>query len=397
MARKGYVTLTLTLPDGTRKYFYGKTKEEAQEKLDSARMLLRAGIDIQGSTTFGEYAQMWYNVYKKPDLREMSRACIVNTLNVHILPYLSAVPMQDVTPMAIKGCLNHLQDKSHSLYRHVLQTLRAIFLCAVDDRIIAASPVPNSLRAKGRAKKEKVPLTREQEKTLLEALDGTRAHLFVWLLAATGVRRGEALGLMWDCVDLSDLSNATITVRRNLIFVNSVPRLEETPKTDAGFRVLPLPPDLAAALALNRKKARSIFVFPKSNGEMMTEGSFRRLWGLIEARRVPEEDPNEQSTRQDDGQRQKKIDRHPWVDRRIDFDVTPHLLRHTFATRCFEDGMDIKEVQRLLGHASPSITMEIYVHYCESQRQQETFDKVRRSKNYLRGDLPRLEEKKAGS
>ena len=68
MARKGYVTLTMTLPNGDRKYFYGKTKEEAQEKLDNARMMLRAGIDIQNNITFGEYAQSWYTIYKKPDL-----------------------------------------------------------------------------------------------------------------------------------------------------------------------------------------------------------------------------------------------------------------------------------------------------------------------------------------
>ena len=79
----------------------------------------------------------------------------------------------------------------------------------------------------------------------------------------------------------------------------------------------------------------------------------------------------------------RKAKRSAWIDRCIDFDVTPHLLRHTFATRCFEDGMDIKEVQHLLGHASPNITMNIYLHYCEQQRQKETFDKVRESKKYL--------------
>lgn len=48
--------------------------------------------------------------------------------------------------------------------------------------------------------------------------------------------------------------------------------------------------------------------------------------------------------------------------------------------------MDIKEVQHLLGHASPNITMNIYLHYCEQQRQKETFDKVRESKNTLLPD-----------
>ena len=380
MARKGYVTLTLTLPDGTRKYFYGKTKAEAREKLDEARMLLRAGIDIQGTTTFGEYAQQWYNIYKKPDLRDESKASIVNALNTHLLPYLSSVPLQDVTPTAVKGCLNHLNGKSRSLYRTVLQVLRAIFDCAVDDRLIAVSPVQKKIKAKGTPPKEKEPLTREQEKTLLTALEGTRAHLLVWLLDATGVRRGEALGLMWDSVELSDIANATIRIQRNLIFVNGKAVLEEMPKTEAGFRTLAIPKDLAAMLSKKRRSANSLFVFPTARGEMMTPGSFRRLWGLIDARRVSEEDRD--ASEQEDA-KGKKIDRHPWVNRCIDFDATPHLLRHTFATRCFEDGLDVKEVQHLLGHASPEITMKIYLHYCESQRQKDTFDKMRRSRENI--------------
>ena len=375
MARKGYVTLTLTLPSGTRKYIYGKTRQEAQEKLDQAKMLLRAGIDLEDRTTVGEYAQMWYNVYKKPDLREKSKESIVNALNNHILPYLSSVPVQDVTPMAIKNCLNHLSDSSHSLYRTVLQVLRALFDSAIDNRLIVVSPVPKNLKAKGHASKEKLPLTREQETILLDALSGTRAHLLIWLLDATGVRRGEALGLMWDCVNLDDIQKATIFIRRNLVFVRGRSVLEDTPKTDSGFRELPLPADLAAELLKKRKTAKSLFVFPKSDGQMMSESSFRRLWEMIDARRVL-------PPVTEFGADQQEVDRHPWIRRTIDFDVTPHVLRHTYATRCFEAGMDVKEVQRLLGHATPDITMKIYLHYCEAQRKEETFQKSRDSRSF---------------
>ena len=57
--------------------------------------------------------------------------------------------------------------------------------------------------------------------------------------------------------------------------------------------------------------------------------------------------------------------------------VTPHVLRHTYATRCFEAGMDIKEVQHLLGHADPTVTLKIYTHYCEQSRQEATFSSAR--------------------
>ena len=72
MPRKGYITKSLTLPNGKRKYIYGKTQAEVEEKFLEAKLLLRAGIDLDDGTTVGEFAQMWYNVYKKPDLKMKS-------------------------------------------------------------------------------------------------------------------------------------------------------------------------------------------------------------------------------------------------------------------------------------------------------------------------------------
>ena len=57
--------------------------------------------------------------------------------------------------------------------------------------------------------------------------------------------------------------------------------------------------------------------------------------------------------------------------------VTPHVLRHTYATRCFEAGLDIKEVQYLMGHSDPSVTLGIYTHYCKKSREEATFEKAR--------------------
>ena len=371
MPRKGYITKSLTLPNGKRKYIYGKTQAEVEEKFLEAKLLLRAGIDLDDGTTVGEFAQMWYNVYKKPDLKMKSKQSILNALNNHILPYMSGVRVRDVSPMMIKNCLNHLADQSHSLYKTVLQTLREIFDTAVDNNLIAKSPVPVKTKAKGIPAEEKEPLTKEQEDRLLLALKGSRAHLLVWFLAATGLRRGEALGLMWDSIDIKDVNKATVHVKRNLVFVSGKGFLEDTPKTSKSIRSVPIPADLAIALKVERSKSNSLFVFHKKNGEMMTESSFRRLWGIIDSRQKPSEDEN----------KAKKPNKHPWVQRILDFEVAPHQLRHTYATRCFEKGMDVTEVQRLLGHSSPDTTLRIYIHYCEKQRQDATFQKAREARS----------------
>ena len=227
------------------------------------------------------------------------------------------------------------------------------------------------MKAKGVKKTPVRALTVEQEKTLLEALDGTRAYLFCWFLLKTGMRRGEALAVMRDALNIKDLENASVHVKRNLVFVNGKSVLENTPKTDAGFREIPLPRDLAEAIRDQMSKSSSLFLFPMKNGEMMNENSFRAMWGLVKARKKP--DP--QFVKK---QKEKKIpDRHPDVKRIIDFDVTPHMLRHTYATRCIEKGMDVKEVQYLLGHTDPALTMKIYADYCEEQRKAGTFSKAR--------------------
>ena len=96
-----------------------------------------------------------------------------------------------------------------------------------------------------------------------------------------------------------------------------------------------------------------------------TTTSFRSLWSIVESRCVKD---GEQNPSIGGGMR-------PQVSRVIDFNVTPHLLRHTYATRLFERGLKMTEVQHLLGHESPDITMRIYVHYCASQDQIATFEK----------------------
>ena len=67
-----YKTKAIQLPDGTRKYLRGKTQEELDEKVLKAQILVNSGVDICSEETFGHFAQMWYDIYKKPYLRESS-------------------------------------------------------------------------------------------------------------------------------------------------------------------------------------------------------------------------------------------------------------------------------------------------------------------------------------
>ena len=195
----------------------------------------------------------------------------------------------------------------------------------------------------------------------LEALKDTGAtYLFVLMGLKTGLRRGELLGLMWDAIDLD---KGEIKVFRNLVIVNGHTQLEDTTKTKAGVRTVPVPDSLLELLKAEKAKTTSFFVFHKRDGSMMSQTAYKNLWHKVQIRHK-----NISFT--------PKKNNHLEVKRIIDFDVTPHILRHTYITRLFEAGLDIKEVQYLAGHADVTVTMKIYTHYSES-RKPDTFAKVR--------------------
>lgn len=261
--------------------------------------------------------------------------------------------------MHIIAVINELEGKSKELNRKTLQTLRNIFDSAVDNNLIVKSPVPLTLKPGGKAGEKKASISREHEAVLLNALKDTRAFPFVLIALNTGMRRGEICGLKWDCVDFDE---GIIRVRRNLVFNSASSTLNEYLKTDCSIRDLPITPVLEAELRKLKAESQSMFVIAKADGKAMTRSSFRSMWECVNRRKT---DPTKKA-------------RYGSVERCIDFEVTPHLLRHTFLTRCFENGLDMKEVQYLAGHKTPELTMRIYLHYQAEERKKTTFSKVRK-------------------
>lgn len=374
MAREGLYTKSLTMPNGKRKYFYGKTAEEAEEKLRQAKYEIGMGVDISNDITFGELAEIWYNVYKKPRLKSPnSQAAVLNVLNNHLLPNLTAVPVRKITTVQVQATLNQMAQHSVSLQTKALQTLKSILRMAVEDGVIAKSPITMSVRASGNPPEEKTPLTQEQTDRLLAAVSGTNAETFVMLGLCAGLRRGEILGLQWNDIDLG---NRQIHVCHNALLLDGKPTtISETMKTKNARRDIPIPDVLVQYLKEAQKKRRSDFVISMRSGTPLTKNAFRALWRIIDMRTIQEEaDPETGKPQmQELGSSPKN---HPGVVRTLDFHVSPHLLRHTYITRLFDAGMDLKTVQYLAGHATPDMTLRVYVHYLKNQKQVEAAKKI---------------------
>ena len=277
------------------------------------------------------------------------------------LPYLKGVPLKKVTPMQIQLILGNLSGQSKSLNDKAIQILRGIFNAAVDNNLIAKSPVPLRLRSGGIATKEKAALTVEQSRQLLNAVFGTRAYLFCLIALQTGLRRGEICGLMWSDIDFDA---QIIHVQHNAIFTNAQTVVSSDLKTAAARRDIPIPPTLLALLTSEKNGSESPFVLHMDNGGALSQTSFSNLWNMVRRRTV--DNPNDLGT---PARNSKMV-------RSLDFHVTPHQLRHTYITRLFESGLDIKEIQYLAGHTTIDMTLRVYTHYQHESRKKETAKKV---------------------
>lgn len=338
-----YKTKAIQLPDGTRKFLRAKTQEELDEKVLKAQILVNSGVDICSEETFGHFAQMWYDIYKKPYLRESSLNMIKFVLNQHILPFIGGYRLRDISPIQIQAIMASVADKSNSLQSKILVLLRNIFRAAQDNGLVAKSPVSTMLKPSGKRTQEKIALTPEECRLLLERVKNHRAKTFLLIALHTGMRRGEILGLQWNDIDFS---KKAIQVKHNAVLSEATTTVSENLKTAAGSRTIPLTEELESWLSQRKKTSHSQYVIAMQNHKPLTKSSYKSMWKLIER-----ELPNTH--------------------------VTAHILRHTYITRLFEAGLDIKEVQYLAGHSTVDMTLRVYTHYDRRSRAAQTAEKVR--------------------
>ena len=368
-SKSRYVTRTYTLPDGTRKYVYGKTVAEAEAKIAEVKALTEKGINVQDTTTFGELAKIWLEKYKAPYVKASSVYTIRIMLNSQAMPMLAPYKVRDINGALIRTWFGKVVAGGFVRSATLLTYVRDIFNAGVELGCIDKNPVPLTLRAPGQKKtvdKEKEVLPAALEIELMERLPAyTPERLFFVIGRYTGLRRGEIFALNWDSIDLEA---GVIVVRRNLAsdeeghsyFANSV-------KSETSLRELPIPMPLLNELqswyarfgctttaGLKTKVAFGAdgYLFCHNGGIPYTMQNLQTVWNRV--RKIAGE-----------------------VDPDYAKKFTPHVLRHTFITRLFERGLDIKEVQYLAGHSDAQTTLNVYTHFDKAARRDDTFGKVR--------------------
>lgn len=253
------------------------------------------------------------------------------------------------------------------------------FYSAERNQLIEYNPCAGLNAKGGKQGKRKEALTDQQAKILVDTVKGLPPYLFVMIGLYAGLRREEILGLQWDSVFL-DAPTPYISVQRAWRAEHNRPVISTVLKTKAAKRDIPIPKCLVECLREAKASSISDYVIADSQGEPLSYSQFMRVWQYIVVRSTKERTyykyVNGQSIKYSVkptlGMKQKN---NPSIQYIIDFDVTPHQLRHTYITNLLYAGVDPKTVQYLAGHENSKTTMDIYAKV-KYNKPEELFDVV---------------------
>ena len=350
--------------DGKRVILYGKTREEVYDKEMAALEQIDNATFRRKSPTVAEYCEKWL-LMQSVHVRATTLIDYTSKVRRHIIKELGEKRMADVTLDDIQVALVPVSKKSASVYKSVVILYKSIFRAAKESHVIDANPTIY-LEAKGGGvpQEERQALTDEQVERLLDAIRGLPPYVFVMIGLYAGLRREEILALQWDSVYL-DTEAPYLTVRRAWHTEHNRPVILTELKTKAAERNIPLPDRLAECLREAKKKSTSDYVIANQDGEPLSYTQFKRLWQYIVTRTAKPRIARKLV----DGKYVKymlypklgeKARNNGHVVYSLDFDVTPHMLRHTYITNLIHASVDPKTVQYLAGHESSKITMDIY-------------------------------------
>ncbi len=332
---------------------YGRTRAEVRDKLKAARDRLDAGAPVKdASRTVGEWMRQWRETtLAVSDRKESTRDLYANLSRRHLeTGAISTTRLDRLKPSDIEALVlakraetkvrdgETVRALSDSTIRQVYTVLRAGLDGAVRDGLLAANPCAKVKRP-GVARQEAKHLPSGDVQKVLEAAKVSRYFPALVLIASTGLRKGEALGLSWERVDLEA---GSLVVRATLGRIGNRLVISE-PKTERSRRTVPLSP---AVVALLRKHKVS------QSEERLRAGDQWQDSGLVFTTEFGGPvDPRNLLRVLEVAASQAGVEK-----------VGVHTLRHSAATAWLEAGVHIKAVADLLGHSSVAITGDIYGH-----------------------------------
>lgn len=339
---------------------YAKTEPEANRKLRELKKSPEALLQTNPTqVSVEEYFTNWFNTYKKPKVKQATYDRLEVVLRNQIFPVIGTLLLGNVSSDDCQNLINDLIESgsSFTVVKKTYDLLSNCFLHATIKGDLPRNPmlIVQGPLASNFDKKEVRALTEEEEKALLEELGKkwtTGAPKYCYrdafiLMLNTGIREGEMVALDWNDIDFDQ---KVMCVNKTAILVKERDRegkltgknhqeIQLTPKTKSGNRYVPLNTTAIDALKRMQKESSAY------ESVLISKNGRRPVVTVL----------------------QKQLKRA--ADRCKIYGVSPHVLRHTFATRLFERKADVKSVSELLGHSSVNITYNTYIHVIREKKQ----------------------------
>jgi integrase len=247
----------ITLEGGKRKTFYGKTKKEVQEKLKIALYEQQKGTLVTGpQQKVEQFLVHWLENVHKQSVRDRTYERYEEIIRLHLVPGIGHHQLQKLSAQHLQSFYTHKLEEGlssttvisfHNVLHKALQTALRWNLIAHNICDLVSPP--------RRKRFEIQPLSLEQAQQLLQTAKGHRLEALFILAIATGMRRGELLGLKWQDINLQ---TGQLQVRRILTRVPSKLSgkgfIEAEPKTEKGRRNIVIPSFVIEALKQHRIK-----------------------------------------------------------------------------------------------------------------------------------------------
>lgn len=320
---------------GSRYYVYASSQSKAWEEIRKKRKQLKEdfiNVDTLSKTMYiNTYFDYWLSTYKGQTIKESTYNKYVENYNRYCRDSIGKQRISNITAAQLQKYINELS--SYSAKKMMFQIMNSIFDMLQKENYIRKNIMAIVVLPK--RNKDDRPIVKDKnnkflsyanENKLLEHLKNSNAVCYhaVKFILYTGLRRGECIGLTWCNIDFK---NNQINITQQ--WSNSTKKITST-KTEAGYRSIPLLKDAKEVLMelYNLPHAEDDFVFTGINRLTQMLGYYTSTTGI---------------------------------------EVSPHMLRHTFTSRCYAAGVDPKVMQMWLGHESIDTTLNTYTHVLDIQ------------------------------
>ena len=284
---------------------------------------------------FNDWSNKWLNIYQINNLKAKTFCLYQDIIDLHLNPYFGKIDLANINNELVqKYILVKKENLSNVTINLHITLLKTIMNQALENEIIQVNKIYKTKKLRVNSKEVKAFSINDQKKIENYCLNSKEYYYSVGILLClyTGLRIGELVALTWDDVNFKTKElyiNKTITrVRKNKEWIDMI--IE--PKTKKSIRKIPLGNEIIILLKELKKKKISKYIVSNKTGDRALirtyQYFFTRIQKLLNIKEV------------------------------LNF----HALRHTFATRAIESGMDIKTLSEILGHSNTSITINRYVH-----------------------------------